>query len=468
MGSDVLLFQVPTTIEVVSGIPFSVNQTPISLGYIAASLRSAGKRVRIVDLLYPEIPSTTVGRPSSLAIKHIIERENPKVVGFSVYNSNMDEVLGIARVCKEVNRDILTIIGGPQATFMPEESLNDMPSVDIIARGEGEHLMLEVLEAVEGKRELRDISGITYRSGDTIVSTEARGLIQDLDALPSPYVEGVFEMDNYAIATLLSSRGCVHRCSFCYTPRAFGRRLRFHSKEYVLRDVEIACSKGVEMLWFADPNFAASRKHVSGILEGIAEGGYDVPIWCQTRVDDVDREILQLMKKAGVEWIFFGLESGRQEALDSMHKGIKLAQVERAVRAAREVGIKVELSVIIGLPGETKEEAKDTLRFAKSLGADRIAVNRLRLYFGTEICERKGWYRLLRPLPSYKSPGYSYESYSLSNAEIEELIKEEGLADDFFSKYTAYGESEIDKVTVVIPETGQPVAGVSRSLLCFY
>lgn len=466
---EVLLFQVPTDIEMVSGVPFSVNQTPISLGYIAASLEKEGRDASIVDLLYPEIPSITVRRPSALAIKRLVRRERPKVVGFSAYNSNMEEILGIARACKEADEDIITVIGGPQATFMPSEALKEMPPIDIIARGEGEHLMLELLDAIEGKRDLRDVRGITYRREGKIVTTQKREMIRDLDDLPSPYVEGVFEMENYPIATFLSSRGCTHNCSFCYTPNAFGRRIRFHSREYLLGDIEIACSENIEMLWFADPNFAANRKRTHFILEGIAERGYGVPIWCQTRVDDVDAEMLKLMKKAGVEWIFFGLESGDQRMLDAMHKGIRLRQVEDAVRSAQEAGIKVELSIIVGLPGETRKEALATLRFAKSLKPERIAVNRLRLYFGSEIYERRREeFKPLKPLPSYRSLGYEYESPSFPNAEIEALLRAEGLVDDFFSRYTAYGETDIDRLTVVIPEAGVPVTGVSRNLLCFY
>lgn len=452
-------------------MPFTVNQTPISLGYIAASLKNAGIAVRIVDLLYPEIPCLTLSRPSVFVIKRMIEREKPSVVGFSAYNSNMEEILGIARACKEADPSIVTVIGGPQATFMPSRALKEMPSIDVIARGEGEPLLLELAEAVEDGRSFEGVRGITYREGERIVSTPKRELIKDLDSLPSPYVQGVFEMDKYPIATMLSSRGCYHSCAFCYTPRAFGGRIRLHSREYVLRDVEIACNEGVAMLWFADPCFTASRKHAAGILEGILRENYGVPIWCETRVDDVDRELLTLMGKAGVEWVFFGLESGNQETLDALHKGITLRQVKDAVRAAKEAGIKVELSIIIGLPGETREKALRTIRFAKSLGADKIAVNRLRLYFGSEIYEEyRERLRLLKPLPSYMAPGYDYEFPELPNEEIEALLREEGLLDEFFSRFAAYGKADINYLTIAVPPQygGTCVTNVSRCLMCFY
>jgi anaerobic magnesium-protoporphyrin IX monomethyl ester cyclase len=475
----VLLFQVPIDIEVISGVPFSTAQTPISLGYIAAMLKNRGIDVEIVDLVSDPKARPTIARPGVFALKRMIEEKKPDIVGFSAHNSNMEEIIGIARACKEVDPVIWTVIGGPQATFMPSKALDEMPSIDIIARGEGEYLMLDLVDAVEGKMGFKDVEGIVFRDDGRILSTPERPLTEDLDELPSPYIEEVFPMGRYIVATFLTSRGCRHNCAFCYTPKAFQRRIRCHSPEYVLRDVE-RVREEVQVLWFADPNFAGVRDHATGILKGLIERKNDLPIWCETRFDNVDAELLRLMKGAGVESIFFGLESGDQEILNSVHKGIRLDRVRDVVRATKRAGIKVELSVVLGLPGETKEQALKTIELVRSLEPDKVTLNRLRLYFGTEIYENreKHGIKVLGKLPGYKSPEHEYEMQTLSASEIEGIIKGEGMdlpeeEDEYinyFASFVAHGKADLSRVTTVIPtEYGNlPVPNVSRHLLSFY
>ncbi|MFB0561484.1 MAG: radical SAM protein [Candidatus Lokiarchaeia archaeon] len=415
---DLLLFRVPSQSEVVYTLSQCGRITPISLGYIAASLQQSGFETKIVDLeLLP--------RPGAWKLQNLIKKYEPSIVGFSIYNENMFNVLCIAKMCKEINKEILTVVGGPQATFMPEHALFDIPDIDVIVRGEGEQIMPLIANYHLKEVSFNRIPGITFRSRGEVLSTEKSGLTSDLDELPSPYLCEVFDLDMYHEATLLSSRGCSYSCAFCYTPKAFDRRILYHSVERVIKDIKKIYDEGMKVLWFADPGFTLNRKRVKKILSAIIENGWELSIWCETRLDAVNEELLDLMSRAGVYQIFYGLESGNQQTLNRIRKNLDLSRVEQVIKWTRDRGIKVELAFIVGLPFETRKQVERTIEFAIKLEPDYLAAQPLSLYFGTELNDKMhmyGFKEINTNRPSYMSVGVDYDSPWLPKVERDEIM----------------------------------------------
>lgn len=400
--------------------PFQPAHSPISLGYLAAFLRKHGFEAEVLN-----IGSDTVISTRELGDR--LARLRPAVVGFSAYQRNLFLLRGLADWCKALVPDCRIALGGPQVTFMPTESLADLSSVDLVCRGEGETALLSLAEKVREGGEFRDLAGWSGRGSDGSfwdggTSSPAPA---DLDAYPSPYLEGVLDPRGTDEAILLASRGCPYQCAFCYTPKAFGRRVRFHSPERVLAEMEWICRQGVNRFWFADPSFTFHEERVRRLLEGVLSRGLRLGIWLETRADLVDAGLLSLMKRAGVHTVAFGLESACQKVLERIRKPLDLAVMERAIRLAQEAGIEVELFSQYGLPGETFEDSKKTLRFVQD---NRVAVRgntnaqQMQIYFGTDIQTDPTAFGI-RPLPesvpSYLSIGSRYETEWMSVDQIQ-------------------------------------------------
>ncbi|MBM3253196.1 MAG: hypothetical protein FJZ16_02960, partial [Candidatus Omnitrophica bacterium] len=171
---------------------------PISLGYIAATLINQG-----IDTLLEDL---AIDKPKSLKqIVNLIEKFHPQIVGLSVCQYNMREVLAIAELAKKINPRIVTIIGGSHATFMPKEALLEMPSIDVICKGEGEVVLPALCECVKYKRGMETVKGIVFRKDNIVVETKQEKLKKDLDDFPSPYQIGIFDFPEYTIGTILTS-----------------------------------------------------------------------------------------------------------------------------------------------------------------------------------------------------------------------------------------------------------------------
>lgn len=400
--------------------PFQPAHSPISLGYLSAFLRKHGFEAEVLN-----VGSDTLVSSRELG-EHLV-RLRPAVVGFSAYQRNLFFLRGLAAWCKALVPDCLIALGGPQATFMPTESLADLPSVDLVCRAEGEPALLSLAGKVREGGEVRDLPGWSGRGSDGSFwdGGAPSPAPADLDEYPSPFLEGVLDPRGTDEAILLASRGCPYQCAFCYTPKAFGRRVRFHSPERVLAEMEWICRQGVNRFWFADPSFTFHEDRVRRLLEGVLSRGLRLGMWLETRADLVDASLLSLMKRAGVHTVAFGLESACRKVLERIRKPLDLAVMERAIRLAQEAGIEVELFSQYGLPGETFEDSKKTLRFVQD---NRVAVRgntnaqQMQIYFGTDIQSDPAAFGI-RPLPesvpSYLSIGSRYETEWMSVDQIQ-------------------------------------------------
>jgi anaerobic magnesium-protoporphyrin IX monomethyl ester cyclase len=321
------------------------------------------------------------------------------------------------------------VVGGPQATFLPSNSLHELDPIDFICRSEGEVTLLSLVHSIEKNIPLMNVDGVTgrYPEGEGVWEGARVGGREDLDEYPSPYLDGTLDPIAGKEAILLASRGCPFKCIFCYTPRAFGNKIRYHSVERVVEEIAWLSRQGMEHFWFADPSFTFDQRRIHALLDSLLEKGISARIWLETRADLVNRELVKKMKRAGVRTIAYGLESASNEVLKRIQKPILVEQIEEAIHQTQEAGIEVELFSQYGLPGQTFEDALKTLEFVKKNNVKvqgSTNAQQMQIYYGTEVCEHYqhyGIHPLEEPAISYLSIGGLYETEWLSREEIQRL-----------------------------------------------
>lgn len=408
--------------------PHSSAVTPISLANLAAVLRRLGHETHLLAL--------SSGRPFSPAgLRSFFERTRPHLLGFTAYQRNFHQIRAIAAMCKRVVPGCRTLIGGPQATFLPPEALDSLDELDFVAHGEGELVIRAVAEAIEGRAIERPVPGTSTRladrewmRGDPVTPPD------DLDAYPSPWLDGVLDPADWDEAVMLTSRGCPHHCAFCVTPSAFGPTVRSNSVERVIEDITVISRRGHGRLWFADPNFSYDRERVHAILEGIARRDLPVAMWVETRADMLNEELLELLARAGAHTVALGLESAVPRVLERSGKAIEPGAVRDAAVTALAAGLDVELFSQYGLPGESMADALETLRFVRGCGVSvrgNSNAQQMQLYFGSSIIrnpEAHGIRPLRDDLPPYLAPGDEFETDWMSRDEMDRVRAAWGAA----------------------------------------
>lgn len=362
---------------------------PLGIAYLAAYLEKTGVEVSILDA---NVENLT---PVQAAIRALAQK--PKLVGISAVTNTIKEAWEIAQQIKK-KRDVPIVLGGIHPTILPEESLKKN-FIDMIIRGEGE---IALADLASGKAKKR-IAGLSFKKGKKIVHNPPAPLIKNLDALPFP-ARHLLPMEKYAtigskrvpFATMLSSRGCPYRCSFCSVQAITGPRWRPRSPENILAEIDhLVKDYRVREINFADDNFTLDPTRVEKICQLLIKRNYDLIFKNSNgvRVDSLTYHLLQLMKKAGWYHLAFGIESGNQKILDKNHKRLKLTRARQAIRWCKKIGIKTLGFFIIGLPGETPTTLDETIEFAKSLDLDEAQFNIFVPFVGTqarEMIEKEG------------------------------------------------------------------------------
>jgi anaerobic magnesium-protoporphyrin IX monomethyl ester cyclase len=355
---------------------------PIGLAYLAAVLEKNGHEITVIDC-----PAMGIDRNE---LKKKLETSKPDLVGVTSMTPTIKSTLQSTRVAREVCPDATIVVGGPHATFMDRQILNDESSVDVVVRGEGEQTLLELAQTSADSRTLQNVQGITFRKGEKIVQTPNRAAIQNLDELPYPAYEH-FALEKYLLygklfLPVITSRGCPFQCSFCTTSRIFGKAYRTRSPKNIVDELEqIKNVYGADAFTFYDDTLTLDKNRIFKICEEIKTRRIDIPWDCQTRVDQVSKEILTKMKETNCQQVFFGVESGCQTILDAVNKKTTVEQNEKAIRMAKETGLFVSISIIIGYPGETKDMLQQTLDFIRRTEPDDVYLCVATPYPGTEL-----------------------------------------------------------------------------------
>lgn len=352
-------------------LPESLNKVqgvlpPLGISYIAAVLEKNGYEVAILDAIAENLTKDET--------RDYIAREKPDLVGVTAMTATVRGALEAASVAKECGARV--VVGGPQLAVYPNETLS-YDSVDFGIVGEGEWAMLELVKALEGNQSLDEIEGLAYKKDGQVIVNEP-AVVEDLDDLPFP-ARHLLPTDKYSsiiglnpVTTMISMRGCPFKCSYC-AKQPTDPRCRFRSARNVVDEMEqVIQDYGVREIMFYDDTFTMRRSHVAGICEEILRRGLKVKWEAPTRVNVVDRELLQLMQRAGCIRLRYGVESGDPDILRSMNKGITLDQVRDVFKWTRQAGIETFAYFMIAYIGETPETIKRTMSFANELDPDLV------------------------------------------------------------------------------------------------
>ena len=373
-------------------------QPSLGLLYVASVLERAGHKVTIVDKPMNMVPEKTWELFKTAYNNTITEvcRTKPDLIGMPVtcHTYYALEMLGILR---ELLHETQIVVGGPQVTFTADDVLSNHKSVDFVVRGEGEYTMLKLVKALEEDQDYARIDGLSYRLNGKIVNNPDAPFIENLDELPFP-ARHLINLEDYPDLmriTLISSRGCPHRCIFCVSPGQW-KRYRPRGIENVLDEfAHLVQQYSPTRVNFVDDTFAVGRDRTIKLCQGIGQRGQGVRCSAMTRVD-LGRELLEEMYRAGFRDLFFGCESGDDATLRVITKGVSTSQIESTVKMALEMGFCVTCAFVLNLPFETFEAARNTITFAKKMkgmGA-QILAHMLTLYPGTELYNNPEKYNL--------------------------------------------------------------------------
>ena len=373
----------------------------LGLAYICSYLEANGFECRIFDAYFHSW--------SEDELVWRVKAYRPEVIGLTAMTHEIAEAARIASRLKSELK-VPAIIGGCHVTALPERTLTEFPVFDYGIYGEGEKAFLALVRHLGGRSEsgLRSIKGLVFREGEEIVVNERPAFLtsEELDRLPLPafddYYGGVPDAlrAKDACYVMISSRGCPYNCAFCM--RVLGQKVRRRSPERICHEMEQAISRYATRTFdFYDDILLYDSPETRNLLELMISKRFPERIrWCGvTRANLVKSDLMVLAKKAGCFRLGLGVESGDDQILKAIGKGITVDQVRRAVRIIKEAGIAVDTYFILGHPDETEETVKKTVDLAVELNTDTIAVGLMVPYPGTRVFEMalrgEGGYRLI-------------------------------------------------------------------------
>lgn len=363
---------------------------PLGLAYLAAYVREKRLNKDCIEIL--DMAALNYGE-KELTAK--LKEKKWDVTGIMVLTPMYLRAKETTLIVRKASPESKIILGGPHATIFPEQTLEEIPEIDLIVIGEGELTFCKLIDSLENGKSLGTVNGIAYREDGKTKRTIPRELVKDIDQLPMPSRD-LLQMDLYKPAPtyykklpsyiMLTSRGCPFNCAYC--SKISGTNYRSHSIGRIISEMEeLIYQYGAREIIFRDDTFTINKAHVMKLCTEIIWKGLHKKIkWtCMTRVHLVDLDLLRLMKKAGCWSIHYGVESGNQRLLDLIQKGITLEQVKQAFKWTREAGIETKAFFMLGLPTETNKESLRTIDFTKKLDPDWIQVTITVPYPGTKL-----------------------------------------------------------------------------------
>jgi anaerobic magnesium-protoporphyrin IX monomethyl ester cyclase len=415
-----------------SAFNLTAIEPPLWGALLAAVLRDQGYSVELFDAEvenwdYEETARRISEiRPTLAAV--IVSGTNP-----SASTMNMTGVGMILRSLKTVAPDIKTLLTGLHPSALPERTLRE-EEVDFVCEGEGFYTVPRLLAALKAGDKDYPIQGLWYKKDGNVVSNQRAPLFDPLDDLPMPAWD-LLPMKKYRAhnwhcfknidarqpyAVIYTSLGCPFKCSFCCIHALFGKSgIRYRSPERVIEEIDcLVKNYNVRNIKILDEMFALNEAHVSRFCDLIIEHGYDLNMWAYARVNTVNERMLRKMKRAGIQWVAYGFESGSKKVLAGVTKGYNLDKVDEVVKMTYDQGLYICANFIFGLPEDDYDSMQATLDLAVEINAEWANMYGATAYPGSQLYEealQRGW-----PLPSTwqaYSP-YGYETLPLPTVHL--------------------------------------------------
>ncbi len=416
---------------------------PIGIMSLSSVLKRAGHECFMFDQANPETPN-------ELIIEEI-KRKQPVLVGLSFLSTTSYPYAKVlARQIRTAHSTVKLAFGGVFASLNAPLVKLQCPEVDFVCRGDGEQLILDLLEHLDDPTA---VASLTWARDGQVINNPNRKVERHLDQWPFPdreslpldFVESmpldvpaVLSLERFTI--MQTSRGCPWSCVFCDIPVFNEGKWRSRSPDHVVQEFKYLQERGYGSVYFVDDHFLLQPKRIEAICEGINANNVTIQWGCEGRVDSVAQHLFPAMAKAHCRTLMFGIESGSQRILDRVRKEQTLAEVETAVRNAKKAGIEIVHGFfVVGNPGETVEEMKATFDFAAQLPLDTFGFNRLCVYRGTPLWQEY----VKRGLVDDAADWYKYFKCSaidptcLSGERINE-VRREGLRRLFIYKLLHY------------------------------
>lgn len=389
---------------------------PLGVGYIAGSLVKAGYNVKVIDLNVEKIDIKS------------IPYYDFDIVGISTDTTRYPMALKIAQIAK--SKGCRVVIGGPHTTFLDKETL-ETGFIDYVVRGEGENIILDLMDSLSGRKRIGEVKGISYIKDGVIIRNPDAEPIKDLDSIPFP-ARNLLPMNRYTAklegtfaTSIITSRGCPFNCSFCSSSAFSGIVWRSRSVRNIIEELEILYKKyGYRAIAFFDDNFTLNPNRVIELCEEILRLGWRFKWWAFSRLDGIinNPKMVEFMAKAGNYMVFIGFESANQEVLNNYKKNLLVEKAKEAINILRKNKIKVMGSFILGALEETKAMINKTIEYAKRLNPDIAQFSILTPYPGTALFEEVRSKIINRNWEAYDG-GYSvFKHEHLSPIELRWLI----------------------------------------------
>jgi radical SAM superfamily enzyme YgiQ (UPF0313 family) len=351
------------------------REYPLGIGYLGTLLKQHGHEVRVFD--------QNVEGLEDDGLWQLVAEFQPDMAGFSVITPNYPVARKQIRKLKQLRPDVRILAGGIHATLFPDDLIAD--GADAVVMGEGEPVILELVEGLAEGRDLTSLPGLLYRTRTgEVVRTSGHSQTTSLDNLP--FVDRtLYNLPKYTHHSMLASRGCPHHCAFCCnytgTVRNDGVGIRQHLR--VIEEMEhLRDAHGAREIFFADDIFLLRKHDILEFCKANAARHVGVKWIGQMRADRVDATVAEAMRAAECQRIYFGVESGSDSILRAAQKGMNTAQIRKGIRAAADAGLRVKTGWIYGLPGSL-EEQYESIPFMLDLRPHEISIHQLIPFPGT-------------------------------------------------------------------------------------
>lgn len=362
---------------------------PLIIAYSATILKSVGYEVKVIDLAVENITDNRLMQD--------VRRYGPNLIIINsettvLQTRNFFQALDLAKKFKKSFPGIDIAMMGAHVTFRDKETLERNPEIKFVIKYEPEYVLLDLVHAIMIGGSFSKVKGLTYRQKNKIIQNENRQPIIDLDKLPLPD-RTLFPLNKYLEkdieTTIQGGRGCINHCYFCQSS-AFDRCIRLRSAISLVKEVKETLALGFKSIFFSDLDFGASGERLKDFCKIIIKEKINFKWNANIRADRIKAdkggiELLKLMKKSGCYRLFIGFESISEKVLQNVEKGIAPNQLAKIAKLLKDNGINLHASFLFGLPGDTEEKIRATVKFAKRINPQMVSFNILIPFPGTMI-----------------------------------------------------------------------------------